>query len=180
MSMVLTRSFPTLHRYDYINTFETILADMCRSLPHLTSLTSPHLIPALTPNPTITTPSSAYVRKAKALLAQGNASEAIAAYTQCLVKDPGNAAVAKEKKETEEAVQRLALARQCLAEEKYTQTWRQIEIVEKVGRGSGVGYFNTFVSRLGNIMNHNIYAPYYRENSKLLCTYNLYGVLRLS
>jgi len=73
----------------------------------------------------------AYVRKAKALLAQGNASEAIAAYTQCLVKDPGNAAVAKEKKETEEAVQRLALARQCLAEEKYTQTWRQIEIVEK-------------------------------------------------
>ena len=39
MSMVLTRSFPTLHRYDYINTFETILADMCRSLPHLTSLT---------------------------------------------------------------------------------------------------------------------------------------------
>ena len=32
--------FPSpLRRYDYINTFETVLADICRTLPHLTSLT---------------------------------------------------------------------------------------------------------------------------------------------
>jgi DnaJ homolog subfamily C member 7 len=65
------------------------------------------------------------------LLAAGKPQEAVAAITAGLIKEPGNSAALKDRKEAEEVANRLTLAKQCLAKKQYVQVWKQIQMIEK-------------------------------------------------
>ena len=65
-------------------------------------------------------------------MVQGRCQDAVSVYTAALIRDPDNTTLKNDRKAAQEAMQRLQIARTSLAEEKYVQAWRQVEIIEKV------------------------------------------------
>ena len=57
----------------------------------------------------------------KALLAAGKPQDAVTVLTAGLIKDPSDTAANADRKTAEECVQRVTLAKQCLAKKQYVQ-----------------------------------------------------------